>query len=228
MDGNGRWAKERGLPRIEGHRQGVASVKRLLNAITKTDVKIVTLYAFSVENWHRPESEVDALMNLLDFFLVDQLSELVERKIRFRAIGRYHELPQNVQDHLRDVETATQQFDEHTLVLALNYGSRTEVVDAVKAITQACQNGEVDLENIDYDLFGRYLYTTDISDPDLVIRTSGEHRLSNFLLLQAAYAEIYFTPILWPDFDEDNFYSALTNYASRERRYGKTGDQLST
>lgn len=226
MDGNGRWAKERGLPRIEGHRRGIKSVKRTLNAIENTNVEIVTLYAFSVENWNRPSQEIEALMGLLDYFLADQLSELIKRKIRFKVIGRYTELPQHIQDHLHKAEAETAQFDKHTLALALNYGARTEVVDTVKKIMRAIQQGEVQMDQLDYDLFSNYLYTSCLPDPDLVIRTSGEHRLSNFLLLQAAYAEIYFTPVLWPDFCEEDFYSALTNYAARERRYGKTTEQL--
>ena len=226
MDGNGRWARERGFPRIEGHRRGVKSVKRIMNAVQNTNVKIVTLYAFSVENWNRPESEVGALMNLLDYFLNDQLAEMIKRRIRFKVVGRYNELPKYIQDHLQRVEAATAQFDEQTLALALNYGARTEVVDTVKKITQAVQRGEIDIENLDYGLFSRYLYTGDLPDPDLIIRTSGEHRLSNFLLLQGAYAEIYFTPVHWPDFGEEDFYSALANYAARERRYGKTTEQL--
>ena len=226
MDGNGRWAKERGLPRIEGHRRGAKSVTRILNAIEKTNVEIITLYAFSVENWNRPKSEVNALMKLLDYFLSDQIDELIRREIRLRVIGRYHELPRYIQDHLRKVEAATAHFDKKTLALALNYGARTEIVDAVRGIAQACKNGELDPNTLDYNLVDSYLYTHDLPDPDLVIRTSGEHRLSNFLLLQAAYAEIYFTPVLWPDFDEEDFLAALTSYASRERRYGKTGEQL--
>ena len=226
MDGNGRWARKRMLPRIEGHRRGAKSVRRLLDAIQNTNVEIVTLYAFSVENWSRPEREIDALMNLLDYFLADQLAELIKRRIRFRVIGRYTELPQKIQDHLRKVEASTAHFDQCTLALALNYGARTEVVDAVKMITQAVQKGEVDIENLDYSQFSRYLYTSDLPDPDLIIRTSGEHRLSNFLLLQGAYAEIYFTSALWPDFGEKEFYSALADYAARERRYGKTAEQL--
>lgn len=226
MDGNGRWAKERGLPRIEGHRRGAKSVRRVLDAVQNTDVEIVTLYAFSVENWNRPEGEIKALMKLLDYFLKDELSELLKRRIRFRVVGRYTELPQYIQDHLRKVEAATAHFDENTLALALNYGARTEVVDTVKAIVTAAQRGDVEIDDLDYDQFSRYLYTSDLPDPDLVIRTSGEHRLSNFLLLQAAYAEIYFTPVLWPDFGEEDFYSALTDYAARERRYGKTAEQL--
>ena len=185
MDGNGRWAKERGLPRIEGHRRGAKSVRRVLDAVQNTDVEIVTLYAFSVENWNRPKNEIKALMKLLDYFLKDQLSELLKRRIRFRVVGRYTELPQYIQDHLRKVEAATAHFDENTLALALNYGARTEVVDTVKAIAKAAKRGDVEIDDLDYDQFSRYLYTSDLPDPDLVIRTSGEHRLSNFLLLQA-------------------------------------------
>ena len=165
-------------------------------------------------------------MNLLNFFLGDQLSLLIRRKIRLRVIGRYDELPQKVQNHLRKAEEATAEFDQQTLALALNYGSRTEVVDAVKAIAQAIQKGNINFDEIDYSLFSRYLYTSDLPDPDLIIRTSGEHRLSNFLLLQAAYAEIYFTSVPWPEFGVDDFYAALADYASRERRYGKTAEQL--
>jgi undecaprenyl diphosphate synthase len=226
MDGNGRWAKERGLPRIEGHRRGAEAVKRTLKAAQKNGVEIITLYAFSVENWNRPKDEVDALMDLLDRFLADQLPDLIKRKIRLRVVGRYKELPEHIQNRLREAEAATAQFTEHTLALALNYGARTEVVDAVKAIAQAAQAGELDLDELDYDSFRPYLYTSDLPDPDLIIRTSGELRLSNFLLLQAAYAEIYFTPVLWPDFDEKQFELALSDYASRERRYGKTAEQL--
>ena len=228
MDGNGRWARERGLPRIEGHRCGAKSVRRVLDAIRGTDVEIVTLYAFSVENWNRPKYEVNALMSLLNSFLNDQISELIEREMRFRIIGRYHELPKKTQDYLHKVEAATAHFHKQTLALALNYGARTEVVDAVKSITRAVQEGKLDLNQLDYDQVSRHFYTGDLPDPDLIIRTSGEHRLSNFLLLQSAYAEIHFTPVLWPDFAEEDFYSALTDYASRERRYGKTAEQLQT
>ncbi len=226
MDGNGRWAKERGLPRIEGHRRGADTVKRILDAVHDTEVEIITLYAFSVENWSRPQKEVKALMNLLNFFLGDQLSALIQRKTRLRVIGRYNELPPKVQKHLRKAEEATAKFDQQTLALALNYGSRTEVVDAVQSIAHAVQKGDINTDKIDYSLFSRYLYTSDLPDPDLIIRTSGEHRLSNFLLLQAAYAEIYFTSVPWPDFGVDDFYAALADYASRERRYGKTAEQL--
>ena len=226
MDGNGRWANERRLPRIEGHRRGAEAVKRTLKAAQDCGVKFITLYAFSVENWNRPKHEVDALMQLLDSFLANQLPVLIKRKIRLRVIGRYRELPPRVQKRLREAEAATQAFTEHTLALALNYGARTEVIDAVKAIAQASQAGKLDAEQLDYEGFRSYLYTDDLPDPDLVIRTSGESRLSNFLLLQAAYAEIYITPVLWPDFDESHFKAALADFARRERRYGQTTEQL--
>ena len=226
MDGNGRWANERGLPRIEGHRRGADAVKRALKAAQENVVKIITLYAFSVENWNRPKDEVDALMQLLDRFLKDQLTELVKRKIRLRVVGRYQELPEHIRERLSHVEAATAEFTDYTLALALNYGARTEVVDAARAIAQAAQAGKINPDELDYEQFAQHLYTKDLPDPDLVIRTSGEARLSNFLLLQAAYAEIYFTPVLWPDFDEKQFKLALTDYAARERRYGQTAEQL--
>lgn len=226
MDGNGRWAKQNGLPRIEGHRRGAEAVKRTLKAAQDTGVKNLTLYAFSVENWNRPKDEVDALMDLLDKFLRDQLPELIKRKIRLRVIGRYRELPERIQTLLHKAEDATHDFEEYTLGLALNYGSRTEVVDAAKAVAQAAQAGILDLDKLDYETFRPFLYTRNMPDPDLVIRTSGESRLSNFLMLQSAYAEIYISDVLWPEFDEDTFKAALENYASRERRYGKTTEQL--
>jgi len=226
MDGNGRWAKERNLPRVEGHRRGAEAVKRTLAAAQKYGVKNITLYAFSVENWNRPKDEVDALMNLLDRFLKDQLPELLKRKIRLQVIGRYHELPEHIQARLRQTEEATAAFPDYTLGLALNYGSRTEVIDAVKAVAKAAAAGELDLESLDYETFRPYLYTGNMPDPDLVIRTSGECRLSNFLMLQSAYAEIHFTSTLWPDFKETHFAAALEDFAARERRYGKTAEQL--
>ncbi|MDQ8193341.1 isoprenyl transferase [Coraliomargarita sp. SDUM461004] len=226
MDGNGRWAQQRKLPRIEGHRRGAEAVKRALKAAQTYGVKNLTLYAFSVENWKRPQDEVDALMNLLERFLKDQLSELIKRKVRLRVIGRYQELPEKIQTLLHESEAATQDFSEYTLGLAINYGSRTEVLDAVKSIAKAAQAGTLDIESLDYHTLQQHLYTRNMPDPDLVIRTSGESRLSNFLLLQSAYAEIYLSKVLWPDFNEAEFKLALDVYASRERRYGKTTAQL--
>ena len=226
MDGNGRWAKQHKVPRIEGHHRGAEAVKRTIKVAQENGVKNLTLFAFSVENWNRPKLEVSALMNLLERFLSEQMPELIKRKIRLRVIGRYRELPERIQALLHEAEETTQDYDEFTLGLALNYGSRTEVVDAVKAVTQAANAGLVDLNKIDYNSFRQYLYTRDMPDPDLVIRTSGECRLSNFLLLQSAYAEIYLSKVLWPDFDEAEFKAAIDEYSSRERRYGKTTEQI--
>jgi undecaprenyl diphosphate synthase len=226
MDGNGRWAKQRGLPRIEGHRRGAEAVKRTLRAAQEAGVACLTLYAFSVENWSRPKDEVDALMELLDRFLADQLPELIKRKIRVRVVGRYQELPEKIQRRLRESELATAGFLEYTVALALNYGSRTEVVDAVKSVAMAAQRGEVDLDSLDYEQLSRHLYTGGMPDPDLVIRTSGECRLSNFLMLQSAYSEIHISKVLWPEFGQNEFKAALADFASRERRYGKTTEQM--
>ncbi len=226
MDGNGRWAKQHKVPRIEGHHRGAEAVKRTIKVAQENGVKNLTLFAFSVENWNRPKLEVSALMNLLERFLSEQMPELIKRKIRLRVIGRYRELPERIQALLHEAEETTQDYDEFTLGLALNYGSRTEVVDAVKAVAQAANAGLVDLNKIDYNSFRQYLYTRDMPDPDLVIRTSGECRLSNFLLLQSAYAEIYLSKVLWPDFDEAEFKAAIAEYSSRERRYGKTTEQI--
>lgn len=226
MDGNGRWAKKHGLPRIEGHRRGAEAVKRCLKAARESGVTHLTLYAFSVENWNRPKDEVDALMRLLDRFLQEQLPDLIQHKIRLRVIGRYSELPEKIQQRLREAESATADFDDYTLGLALNYGARTEIVDAAKGIAQAALAGDLDPGELDYERVRQYLYTRDMPDPDLVIRTSGESRLSNFLLLQSAYAEIYLSQVLWPDFDAAEFEKALADYSARERRYGKTTEQL--
>ncbi|MFU8848430.1 MAG: isoprenyl transferase [Opitutales bacterium] len=226
MDGNGRWAEQRGLPRIEGHRRGADAVKRTLQAAQENGVRCLTLYAFSMENWNRPKDEVDALMDLLHHFLDQQLPELMKRKIRLRVVGRYQELPEKIQQRLREAEAKTAVFTEYSVGLALNYGSRTEIVDAVKSVARAAQAGKLNLETFDYDQLRGHLYTGDMPDPDLIIRTSGEARLSNFLMLQAAYAEIYFSQVLWPDFDQKEFLAALEDYARRERRYGKTTAQL--
>jgi undecaprenyl diphosphate synthase len=226
MDGNGRWAKERGLPRIEGHRQGAKAVRSCLEAARNFGLRYLTLYAFSVENWNRPKDEIAALMDLLDGFLEEQIHHMLKKKIRLLVIGRYHELPQNIQDKLRDAEARTAGFKDHTVGLALNYGSRTEVVDAARAIAKAAQAGELDPSSLDYEQFRNFLYTREMPDPDLVIRTSGESRLSNFLLLQSAYSEIHFSKVLWPDFDHASFEAAIEDYVNRERRYGKTSEQL--
>jgi undecaprenyl diphosphate synthase len=226
MDGNGRWARQRGLPRIEGHRQGVEAVRTVLETAWELGIRQITLYAFSAENWKRPAEEVGALMGLLEWFLKRETARLVANRIRLRTIGRIEELPNSVQRVLAEAITATAGFTEHTLVLALNYGARREVADAARAYAAAVVAGHERLETTSWDAFSRYLETADLPDPDLVIRTSGETRLSNFLLLQSAYAEFVFTPVLWPDFGKAELTAAVAEYARRERRFGKTSEQL--
>ncbi len=227
MDGNGRWAKRRGLPRLEGHRRGVEAVRTATYAARDLGVRQLTLYAFSAENWRRPAEEVGGLMGLLEFYLKKELATFVRDRVRFRTIGRTEELPPGVRELLRSTAEATAQFADYTLVLALNYSARAEAVDAARAYAAAAAAGPVQPGDRSWETFRRYLYTGDMPDPDLVIRTSGETRVSNFLLLQAAYAEFVFTPVPWPDFTKADLASALAEYARRERRYGLTSEQLS-
>jgi undecaprenyl diphosphate synthase len=226
MDGNGRWAKQRGLPRIEGHRRGVEAVRTATYAARDLGVKMLTLYAFSAENWNRPKDEVGALMGLLELYLKKELATFVRDRVRLRTIGRTEGLPAGVQKHLAATVEKTKGFSDYTLVLALNYGSRNELVDAAHAYAAAVAAGREKLNDATWGTFARYLYTSGMPDPDLVIRTSGEMRTSNFLLLQSAYAEFYFTPVLWPDFSKEDLAAALEDYARRERRYGMTSEQL--
>jgi len=221
MDGNGRWAKKRFLPRIEGHRQGVRNVEKLLESLSDTPIKYLTLFAFSVENWQRPQQEVDALMDLLHQFLRRERNRLHKHRIRMNVIGRTQELPENIQIQLDKLLEETRQYDQHILTLALNYGSRTEVLDAVAKISEAMQKGDITRPPQTWSEFQNFLYTTDLPDPDLIIRTSGEWRISNFLLLQGAYAELFFCDVPWPDFTDKHFKNALHSYANRERRFGK-------
>lgn len=227
MDGNGRWAKQRGLPRIEGHRRGVETVRTTIDAARKLGIRYLTLYAFSVENWKRPSDEVGGLMQLLEFFLSRETATLVKNKVRLRTIGRTDGLPAVVRRQLEKAIAATEAFTEHTLILALNYGSRTEVLEAAQKFAADVAAGKENNDTpLTWDRFNRYLYTSDIPDPDLVIRTSGETRISNFLLLQAAYAELIFTPVLWPDFTAEDLASAVDEFKRRERRFGLTSEQL--
>ncbi|HOG92594.1 MAG TPA: isoprenyl transferase [Opitutaceae bacterium] len=228
MDGNGRWAKQRGLPRVEGHRRGVETVRAITAAARELGVRYLTLYAFSVENWKRPAAEVGALMSLLEFFLKRETAGLVKNRVRLRTIGRTQDLPEVVRKQLDQAIAATAQFTEQTLVLALNYGARTEVLDAARAYAADLAAGKTQPAGDDWSAFSRYLYTADIPDPDLVIRTSGETRISNFLLMQAAYAEFVFTPTLWPDFTKADLEAAIADYHRRERRFGLTSEQVST
>ena len=226
MDGNGRWAKQRGLPRIEGHRRGVETVRTVTFAARDLGVRMLTLYAFSIENWKRPQDEVGALMSLLEFFLKKELDTFVCGRVRFCTIGRTEELPDGVQKLLRSTMEETKHFTDYTLVLALNYGARTEIVDAARAYAAAVAAGKEKLNDGSWATFSRYLYTAGMPEPDLVIRTSGETRISNFLLMQAAYAEFVFTPVLWPDFTKDDLVAAIAEYNRRERRFGLTSEQL--
>jgi undecaprenyl diphosphate synthase len=226
MDGNGRWAKQRGLPRIEGHRRGVETVRTVTFAARDLGVKMLTLYAFSVENWKRPQDEVGALMGLLEYYLKKELETFVRDRVRLRTIGRTTELPAGVQKLLRTTIEETKTFTDYTLVLALNYGARTEIVDAARAYAAAVASGTEKLNDSSWETFNRYLYTADLPDPDLIIRTSGETRVSNFLLMQGAYAEFIFTPVLWPDFTKTDLAAAIAEYARRERRFGRTSEQV--
>lgn len=226
MDGNGRWAKARGLPREEGHRQGVENVKRILECARELDLKYLTLYAFSVENWNRPEKEIRALMRLLEHFLKSQARLLKEKQVRLQVLGRVDELPKRVVALLQKTIGETRHFTQWTLSLALNYGSRTEILDAMQAYGRAVLAGRETPDALDWATLRGYLYTGDMPDPDLVIRTSGEQRISNFLLLQSAYAEYYFSQAFWPDFGPEAFKEAIQAYRQRERRFGLTGDQI--
>ena len=220
MDGNGRWARERGLPRIEGHRRGSETVRACTAGCIEAGVSHLTLYAFSKENWQRPADEVKALMNLLDRFLAERSAEIMERNIRLQAIGHLQDLPDKVRRRLDDAITRSQGNTALTLTLALSYGSRTEITDAVRAIASDVRAGSLEPDAIDEKSVSSRLYTASQPDPDLLIRTSGEMRLSNFLLWQLSYTEIVVTPKLWPDFTKEDLFAAIRDYAGRHRRFG--------
>jgi len=220
MDGNGRWAKQRGLPRIAGHRAGVKSVQEVIKCAKESGVNVLTLYTFSTENWKRPKNEVAALFKLLEFYIDDQADSLVKNSIKLSVIGRLEDLPDNVREKLEKIMYRTRDNTALILNLALNYGARTEIVDAVRAIVKDCASGRAKPEEIDEKFFSGYLYTKDLPDPDLLIRTSGEMRLSNFLLWQISYSELYISNKLWPDFKRKDFLKAIEEYQIRQRRYG--------
>ena len=220
LDGNGRWAKQRGFARIFGHEQGAAAVRQSVEGCGELGVEFLTLYAFSTENWSRPKTEIAALMTLLQKFLKDTTPELLDRNVRLQAIGRLSELPGGCQRQLQKSIDATAANTGLTLILALSYSARAEMIDAVKAVVRDVQSGHVDPNAIDAELFARHLYTHAYPDPDLLIRTSGEMRLSNFLLWQLSYTEIYFTRTLWPDFRKEDLLEAVQDYGNRQRRYG--------
>lgn len=226
MDGNGRWAKSKGLDRAEGHREGAASVRKVVEAATKAKVKFLTLYAFSTENWLRPEEEVNTLMELMVYILTKETDDLIKNGIRLQCIGDIQRLPEKTRNTLNSCIEQTSQGANLTLVLALSYSSRWELANAVKAIATNVKNGILDESSITEDTISEYLATKDMPELDLLIRTGGEIRISNFLLWQAAYSELYFTRAFWPDFDEECLYQAILDFQKKERRFGKTSEQL--
>ena len=228
MDGNGRWARQKLRTRLYGHQRGAESVREIVRCCRKLGIPYLTLYAFSKENWNRPEREVRALWGLLERFLKSELPELVEKEIRFCHIGDVEGIPDSVLNRMRGAEDKTACFDKLVLSLAINYGGRQEIARAAKLLAGDILNGRHEMNQITPEVLSGYLHTADYPDPDLVIRTGGEIRVSNFLLWQIAYAELYFTDILWPDFREQDFLGALKEFQTRERRYGRTGEQIKT
>jgi len=226
MDGNGRWAQQQGKMRVFGHKNGVQSVRDTIEAAAEIGVKYLTLYAFSTENWNRPKKEVDTLMNLLVTSLKKELKTLQNNQIQLKAIGNIEQLPTKAKSGLNEVIKLTAHNERMVLNLALSYGSRFEILEAVKTISKKVVNNELQIENIDEKTINNHLYTFSLPDVDFLIRTSGEQRISNFLLWQAAYAEFYFTDTLWPDFKKKDFYEAIKVYQKRERRFGKTSEQI--
>jgi undecaprenyl diphosphate synthase len=220
MDGNGRWAAERGLARTEGHRRGADSVQAIVEACGDFGVEFLTLYAFSTENWKRPKSEVNALMKMLERFLKTKTEEMLKQNVRLQAIGRLHDLPEPVQKQLHKSIEQTSQNSGLTLILALSYGAREEILDGIRSLIDSVEKGHLDKAMIDADVFSKHLYTRYYPDPDLLIRTSGEMRLSNFLLWQLSYTEFYITQTLWPDFRKEQFHEAIREYTRRDRRFG--------
>jgi len=228
MDGNGRWAELRGLPRIAGHRAGIQSVREVITYCLELGIQALTIYAFSQENWNRPFQEINALMGLLEHYLSTERSKLVEQGVRFRAIGRIESLPASAIQWVRTTEQETAHLDKLHLTVALSYGGRSEITDAAKQLLRDVQEGKLLPNDIDESRLHQYLYTHDLPDPDLLIRTSGETRISNFLLWQLAYTELYFTPTLWPDFRRREFLLALHEYQRRDRRFGRVLSALSS
>lgn len=226
MDGNGRWAKKKVLNRIRGHEEGAESVRDIVRTSRKIGIAWLTLYAFSEENWKRPKHEIQALMTLLKRFLKSELDEMMENDIRFHTIGKTTKLPRDVQKALKKTVEETSQNSAMVLTLALSYGGRQEILDTIQKIAKRIELGDMTSEDITEQLISNFLYTAGMPDPDLLIRTSGEYRVSNFLLWQIAYTEIHITPTLWPDFRKDEYLRTIEEYQRRERRYGTTGDQL--
>lgn len=226
MDGNGRWAKKRGRLRVFGHRNGKKAVQKIVEAAARLQLKNLTLYAFSTENWNRPKAEVETLMKLLVEAIKTELKKLLENNIKLNTIGSHEQLPEAIKVQLADAIEKTKNNTGMVLTIALSYGSREELTNCVKAISDKVKNNIIPIDAIDESIINQHLYTHDMPDVDLLIRTSGEYRISNFLLWQIAYAELYFTDVLWPDFQEKDLYEAIISYQNRERRFGKTSEQI--
>lgn len=226
MDGNGRWAKERGQDRVYGHHEGVVSVRDIVNTCGEIGVQYLTLYAFSTENWNRPQEEVNALMELLVNTIRKEVEELKKNNVRLHVIGDFLSLPDICQKELNEAVEMTVMNTGLNLILALSYSSRWEIMEAAKKFAVDVQSGKADIDSLDDEQFAKYLTTSAFPDPELMIRTSGEHRISNYLLYQLAYAELYFTPVHWPDFRRENLLLAIQDYQQRERRFGKTSEQI--
>jgi len=226
MDGNGRWAEMKGKPRVFGHKNGVTSVKEVIEGCREIGINYLTLYAFSTENWNRPKLEVKTLMALLVSSLRKELNTLVKNNIKLNTIGNIENLPEKAQAELAEVVEKTKNNTSLTLTLALSYGSREEIVNVIRNISKKVVNNQIAIEEINENIINNHLYTFSLPDVDLLIRTSGEKRISNFLLWQIAYAELYFTDTLWPDFRKENLFNAIVNYQHRERRFGKTSQQI--
>ena len=226
MDGNGRWAKERGLDRAYGHQEGVSAVRRVVEAADKIGVNYLTMYAFSVENWNRPDEEVDALMELMVYAIVKETPDLIKQGVRLAAIGDYNRLPAKAKAALDKSLKETANGENITMILALSYSSKWEITEALKQIVVDIKENQLTPDEINEETLSNYLTTKGIPDPDLLIRTGGEKRISNFLLWQLAYSELYFTDTYWPDFDKEHLYKAILDYQCRERRFGKTSEQI--
>ena len=226
MDGNGRWAKKKLLPRIQGHWEGVKTVDRIVSLCRKLDIEALTLYSFSDENWNRPPVEINTLMKILDYYLNKELERMKNENIRFHTIGQVEELPLEIQKLLAHAKNYTSDCDGMTLTLALSYGGRQEILKSVQQIANKVRTGELRVEDIDYSVFESFLQTNSLPEPDLLIRTSGEMRISNFLLYQIAYTELHYTKVLWPEFKEEDLFRAIIDFQKRERRFGMTQEQI--
>ena len=226
MDGNGRWAKVRGLPRHKGHEEGCKRIIEIFDAVKANHIKVMTLYAFSTENWNRPQDEIEGLMHLMIQAIENETPTLMKNNVRFETIGDIEKINQETRDAIDRITEKTKNNDALTLIIALSYSSRWEMEKAVRDIATKVKNNEIEIDDICQDMISNHLCTKNHPDPDLLIRTSGEYRISNFLMWQLSYSELYFTPTFWPDFKRENYYEAILDFQSRERRFGKTSEQI--